>query len=72
MSTSVSHILRCRAVKSKHKSGRVKCGLELRRSDQLHEDMVEKVSVGQLTTSTESIQDGVFYLTYEKVNNVKH
>jgi hypothetical protein len=58
----VSLILRCPAVKSKNDSGRIKSGLELRRSNQLREDVAEVVSVGQLTTSTKSIQDSILYL----------
>jgi hypothetical protein len=42
----VSLILRCPAVKSKNDSGRIKSGLELRRSNQLREDVAEVVSVG--------------------------
>jgi hypothetical protein len=59
-------------VESKQKSGRVKSGLEMRRSNQLHKDMTEVVSIWQLTTSTKSIQDIVLHLTYKKVHNVKH
>jgi hypothetical protein len=64
--TGVSLILRCRAVKYKHESSRIKSGLELRRFDQLREDVAEVLSLRQLTTSTKSIQDNVLYLIDQK------
>jgi hypothetical protein len=68
----VSRILRYRAVEAKHKSGGVKCGLELKGPDQLCEDMVEVVSVGQLTLSTKTNQHCILNLTDQKFNHVEH
>jgi hypothetical protein len=56
----VSLILRCGAVETKHKSGRSKSILELRRLDQPREDVIEVVSIRQLTTSMKPVQHSVF------------
>lgn len=58
--------------KTKRESGGVKSCLELRGSDQLREDVVEVVHVGQLTSSTNPIQQCVLNLTDQEVDIVEH
>jgi hypothetical protein len=45
--------------------------MELRRSDQLHEDVTEVVRIQWLTASLETIQNCVLDLTDKKINDVK-
>lgn len=68
----MSRILRCGAVETKHKLGRSKSILELRRLDQPHEDVIEVVSIRQLMMSMKPVQHSVFYLTDKEVHNIKH
>jgi hypothetical protein len=50
-------------VNSKQEPGVVKRSLELRRTDQLREDVIKVMSIWQLTLSSKTIQHSVLYLT---------
>jgi hypothetical protein len=63
--------LRCRTVGSKNEAWGLKCALKPRRLNQLRKDVAQVVSIGQLPTSTNPIQNGVLDLTNQEVHNVK-
>jgi hypothetical protein len=75
---SVSHWIRCRhwalrgwTVGAKVEARGLKSALELRRLDQLREDVAEIMCIGQLSLGTKTIQYCVLDLTYKEVNNIK-
>jgi hypothetical protein len=59
-------------VNSKQEPGVVKRSLELRRTDQLREDVIKVMSIWQLTLSLKTIQHSVLYLTNQEVNHIEH
>jgi hypothetical protein len=63
--------LRRRTVGSKDKARGLKCALKPRRLNQLRKDVAQVVSIWQLSTSTNPIQNGVLNLTNKEVHDVK-
>jgi hypothetical protein len=59
-------------VESELKSRGIKGGLELKRTDQLREDVIEVVCIGQLTSISQSIQHCVLNLTDQEVDDIEH
>jgi hypothetical protein len=75
---SINHRSRCRhrilwswTVRPKDEARGLKSTLELWGPNQLSKDVTQIVSIGQLTTSSETIQYGVLDLTNEKINDIK-
>jgi hypothetical protein len=75
---SVNHWSRCRhrilgswTVGPKEEARGLKSTLELWWPNQLSKDVIEIVSIRQLSTSTQTIQYGVLDLTNEKIHNIK-
>jgi hypothetical protein len=71
-SRSWQRSLRRRTVGSKNEAWGLKCALKSRRLNQLRKDVAEVVSIGQLPTSTNPIQNGVLDLTNKEVHDVEH
>jgi hypothetical protein len=64
-------ILRRWTVGPKDKAWVLKCALELWRPNQLSKNVTQIVSIRQLSTSTQTIQNGVLDLTNKEIHNIK-
>jgi hypothetical protein len=64
-------VLRGWTIGTKLKARGLEGALELRRPDQLCEDVIEIMRIGQLTASTETIQYCILDLTNKEVNHIK-
>jgi hypothetical protein len=64
-------LLRSWTIEAEQKARGLEGGLELRRPNQLCKDVIEVVSIWQLTASTKTIQHCVLDLTDKKINHVE-
>jgi hypothetical protein len=64
-------ILRRWTVGPKDEVWGLKCALELWRPNQLSKNVTQIVSIWQLSTSTQTIQNGVLDLTNKEIHNIK-